>query len=77
MGENAEINTENETFEIVTSDMINDNEESGAASLESKCDSRIDDLSSEGGSEGGITTDEGIVASDEWITILVLGFLLC
>jgi len=63
--ENAEINTENETFEIVTSDMINDIEESGAASLESKCDSRIDDLSSEGGSEGGITTDEGIVASDD------------
>eukprot|EP00090_Calanus_glacialis_P022085 TRINITY_DN3407_c0_g1_i1.p1 TRINITY_DN3407_c0_g1~~TRINITY_DN3407_c0_g1_i1.p1 ORF type:complete len:512 (+),score=185.02 TRINITY_DN3407_c0_g1_i1:179-1714(+) len=55
----------NETFEIVTSDMIDDMEESGASSLESKCDSRVDDLSSEGSSEGGITTDEGIVASDD------------
>merc|ERR1711892_194148 len=42
--EQAEIDNENETFEILTSDMINDIEESGAASLESKCDSRIDDL---------------------------------
>jgi len=55
----------NESFEILTSDIVNDAEESGAVSLESKCDSRIDDLSSEGGSEEGITTDEGIVASDD------------
>ena len=40
-------------------------EKSGASSLESQCDSQIDDLKSEGGSEGGITTDEGIVASDD------------
>jgi len=60
----ADIN-ENESFEIVSNDIVNDAEESGAVSLESKCDSRIDDLSSEGGSEEGITTDEGIVASDD------------
>lgn len=60
-----ESNNETETFEIVTSDMIDDMGESGASSLESKCDSRVDDLSSEGSSEGGITTDEGIVASDD------------
>jgi len=59
--ENKEINNELEAFEIVTSDMIDDMEESGASSLETKCDSRTDDLSS----EGGITTDEGIVGSDD------------
>jgi len=54
-----------ETLEILESDIIDDTEGSGALSLESKTDSQIDDLSSEGGSEGGITTDEGIVASDD------------
>merc|ERR1712106_541794 len=63
--EETEINNETETFEIVTNDMMDDMEESGASSLESKCDSRNDDLSSEGSSEGGITTDEGIVGSDD------------
>jgi len=60
-----EITSEDETFEIVTRDMLSDVEKSGASSLESQCDSQIDDLKSEGGSEGGITTDEGIVASDD------------
>ena len=50
-----------ETFEIVTNDMIDDMDKSGASSLEAKCDSRNDDLSS----EGGITTDEGIEGSDD------------
>eukprot|EP00092_Neocalanus_flemingeri_P029422 GFUD01031947.1.p1 GENE.GFUD01031947.1~~GFUD01031947.1.p1 ORF type:complete len:608 (-),score=236.46 GFUD01031947.1:72-1895(-) len=59
--EETESNDENEKFEVVTSDMINDAEVSGEPSLESK----FDDISSEGGSEGGITTDEGIVASED------------
>merc|ERR1711923_67250 len=54
-----------ETLEILEGDIIDDTEGSGALSLESKTDSQIDDLSSEGGSEDGITTDEGIVASDD------------
>ena len=41
------------------------NGESGAVSLEATCESPMDDLNSEGGSEGGVSTDEGIVASDE------------
>jgi len=44
--------------EIVTND---DMEGSGASSLDVKCDSRTDDLSS----EGGITTDEGIEGSED------------
>merc|ERR1712142_1100864 len=44
--------------EIVTND---DMEGSGASSLDVKCDSRTDDLSS----EGGITTDEGIEGSKD------------
>merc|ERR1712212_357744 len=56
-----DINSGIETFEIVTNDMIDDMEKSGVSSLEAKCDSRTDDLSS----EGGITTDEGIEGSDD------------
>lgn len=59
--ETKDINSGIETFEIVTNDMIDDMEKSGASSLEAKCDSRTDDLSS----EGGITTDEGIEGSDD------------
>jgi len=40
--------------------------ESGACSLEATCESPTDDLNSDRGSEeGGISTDEGIVGSDE------------
>lgn len=40
--------------------------ESGACSLEATCESPTDDLQSDRGSEeGGVSTDEGIVASDE------------
>merc|ERR1711970_373974 len=59
--ETKDINSGIETFEIVTNDMIDDMEKSGASSLEAKCDSRTDDLSS----EGGTTTDEGIEGSDD------------
>merc|ERR1711936_1313122 len=40
--------------------------ESGACSLEATCESPTDDLNSDRGSEeGGVSTDEGIVGSDE------------
>ena len=46
-------------------ELIDEIEESGAPSLESKGDSQMDDLSSEDSSECGMTTDEGIVATDD------------
>jgi len=60
----VEENGEHIEKELVTEQVTHG--ESGACSLEATCESPTDDLNSDRGSEeGGVSTDEGIVASDE------------
>ena len=55
-----------EEREDVENELASATGESGACSLEATCESPTDDLNSDRGSEeGGVSTDEGIVASDE------------